>query len=83
MKYLIMIYLLPLTAFAQDKLPWYDELPLKFGEWAAVAVDYTSGPVMIGIAGALELLMRLVKTDKPLSIMHGVVGILKGDCVSL
>lgn len=82
MKYLIALYLLPVTVIAQETstttVPWYEDVPLKLGEWAADVDGFLSGPAIIGLAAVLEVVFRLIKSEKPLGILHGVRAILRG-----
>jgi len=84
MKYLLVfnVYLMSFLVMAQDStttvVPWYDGVSSKLGEWNVSIGDLFSGPVVLGLAGVLELAFRLIESPKPLSVVHGVVGILKG-----
>ena len=67
MRLLFLIFIFPVLAFAQDAIPAPD-LADKIMSWVGfIPLD---GGVVGGIAIVVELLLRLVKSDRPRSIIH-------------
>ncbi len=64
---IVALMLFPYLAFAED-------VGHKIGSWS----DYLSGPIAFAVLGGLEMLFRLIKSDKPRSLIRVVASVAHG-----
>ena len=80
MRYAALIILLtPIMVLAQEAAPvsWEISIPLLLSSLADKIGSLGSGAIVSALAVAAEIALRFVKSERPLSIAHGVAKIVR------
>lgn len=71
----VLSFILPVVGFAQEVV--VREKTIADHILEVIGMIPTEGAIVVVLAGAVDLVLRLVKSEKPLSVMYLIVDVLK------